>query len=70
MLPVSLFQFMLIFIISGLVILGYCSKVCVTSGWPYSDFLKVHISISDCSFLFLFQILFGFLQPHKSGYFF
>lgn len=57
MLPLSLFQFMLIFIISGLVILGYCSQVCVTSGPSDSDFLKVFISTSLLLHLFLHHVL-------------
>lgn len=54
LLPVS-FQFMLIFIISGLVILGYCSKVCVSSGRSYSLFPSLTVplvSLSACSVAF------------------
>lgn len=42
----SSLQFMLIFIISGLVVLGYCSEVCTPPGrfWPLFNFTTVSCS--------------------------
>lgn len=47
-----LFQFMLIFIISGLVILGYCSKVCVSSEPVFFRIFFISISYRSTCFSF------------------
>lgn len=66
------FQFMLIFIICGLVILGYCSQVCATestiSGFNYFPTCSIHIGLLFFligvfpAFAFCYNVLFVFLK--------